>query len=97
MLRHRCARRVDNARGIEPCVARLFHREVGAIEQGFDRRFHALAELAQALVDGARGTPGVARTVATTSRRWWWCNSGMLLNSVLTIAWFDRLGLPRLS
>lgn len=40
--------------------------------------------------------PGVARTVATNSRRWW-RNSGMLLNSVLTIAWFDRLGLPRLS
>ena len=43
---------------------------------------------------GAR--PGVARTVAANGRRWW-RNSGMLLNSVLTIAWFDRLGLPRLS
>jgi RNA-directed DNA polymerase len=41
-------------------------------------------------------TPEVARQVAANSRRWW-CNSGMLLNSVLTIAWFDRLGLPRLS
>jgi RNA-directed DNA polymerase len=40
--------------------------------------------------------PGVARTVAANSRRWW-RNSGMLLNSVLTIAWFDRMGLPRLS
>ena len=40
--------------------------------------------------------PGVARQVAANSRRWW-RNSGMLLNSVLTIAWFDRLGLPRLS
>ena len=40
--------------------------------------------------------PGVARTVAANSRRWW-RNSGFLLNSVLTIAWFDRLGLPRLS
>ena len=43
---------------------------------------------------GAR--PEVARQVAANSRRWW-RNSGMLLNSVLTIAWFDRLGLPRLS
>ena len=39
---------------------------------------------------------GVARAVAANSRRWW-RNSAMLLNSVLTIAWFDRLGLPRLS
>ena len=40
--------------------------------------------------------PEVARQVAANSRRWW-RNSGLLLNSVLTIAWFDRLGLPRLS
>jgi RNA-directed DNA polymerase len=39
---------------------------------------------------------GVARQVAANSRRWW-RNSGMLLNSVLDLAWFDRLGLPRLS
>ena len=39
----------------------------------------------------------VARPVAASSRRWW-RNSGRLLNSVLTIAYFDRLGLlPRLS
>jgi RNA-directed DNA polymerase len=41
-------------------------------------------------------TSGVARQVAANSRRWW-RNSAMLLNSALTIAWFDRLGLPRLS
>jgi RNA-directed DNA polymerase len=41
-------------------------------------------------------SPAVARQVAANSRRWWH-NSGMLLNSVLTVAWFDRLGLPRLS
>ena len=40
--------------------------------------------------------PEVARKVAANSRCWW-RNSGKLLNSVLTIAWFDRLGLPRLS
>jgi RNA-directed DNA polymerase len=34
--------------------------------------------------------------VAANSRRWW-RNSAKLLNSVLTIAYFDRLGLPRLS
>jgi len=38
----------------------------------------------------------VARRIAANSRRWW-RNSGKLLNSVLTIAYFDRLGLPRLS
>ena len=38
----------------------------------------------------------VAKRVAAHSRRWW-RNSAMLLNSVLTIAYFDRLGVPRLS
>ena len=38
----------------------------------------------------------VAKRVAGNSRRWW-RNSGLLLNSVMTVAWFDRLGLPRLS
>jgi RNA-directed DNA polymerase len=38
----------------------------------------------------------VAKRVAVNSRRWW-RNSEMLLNTVLTIAYFDRLGLPRLS
>ena len=38
----------------------------------------------------------VAKQVAANSRRWW-RNSAKLLNSVLTIAYFDRMGLPRLS
>jgi RNA-directed DNA polymerase len=38
----------------------------------------------------------VARRVALHSRRWWH-NSAMLLNSVLTVAYFDRMGVPRLS
>ncbi len=29
--------------------------------------------------------------------RHWWRSSGLLLNTVLSIAYFDRLGLPRLS
>ena len=37
----------------------------------------------------------VARRIAANSRRWW-RNSAKLLNSVLTIRYFDRLGLPRL-
>jgi hypothetical protein len=37
----------------------------------------------------------VAAQVAGNSRRWW-RNSGMLLNSVLNLAWADRLGVPRL-
>jgi hypothetical protein len=45
----------------------------------------------------ALGAPhGVARTVAANSRRWW-RNSAGLLNAVMTIAYFDRLGVPRLS
>ena len=38
----------------------------------------------------------VARRVAGNARRWW-RNAGRLINSVLTIAYFDRLGVPRLS
>jgi RNA-directed DNA polymerase len=38
----------------------------------------------------------VARRIAANSRRWW-RNSAKLLNGVLTIGYFDRLGLPRLS
>ena len=45
----------------------------------------------------ARGAKhDVAKQVAVNSRRWW-RNSAKLLNSVLTIAYFDQLGLPRLS
>ena len=43
------------------------------------------------IYDTATGRP-----VAANSRRWW-CNSGKLLNRVLNLAWFDRLGLARLS
>ena len=38
----------------------------------------------------------VARRVAGNSRCWW-RNSDRLLKTVLTIAYFDRLGVPRLS
>ncbi len=45
----------------------------------------------------ALGAPqGVAQRVAANSRRWW-RNSAKLLNSVLTIDYCDRLGVPRLS
>lgn len=40
--------------------------------------------------------PDVARRIAANSRRWW-RNSGMLLNSVLTLKWMDALGIPRLA
>jgi len=45
---------------------------------------------------GLGAKPEVARQVAANSCRWW-RNSGMLLNSVLTLAWSDKLGMPRLS
>ena len=38
----------------------------------------------------------VAKRVAANSRRWW-RNSDGLLKTVLTIAYFDGLGVPRLS
>ena len=40
--------------------------------------------------------PKVAQLVAANSRRWWH-NSALALNNVLTIAYFDSLGMPRLS
>ena len=40
--------------------------------------------------------PAVAKQVAANSRRWW-RNADRLLKSVFTIAYFDRLGVPRLS
>lgn len=43
---------------------------------------------------GAR--PQHARQVAANSRRWW-RNSGYTLNGLMPIAYFDTLGLPRLS
>ena len=45
----------------------------------------------------AMGAPEeVARRIAANSRRWW-RNSRYLLNAVMPIAFFDRLGVPRLS
>jgi group II intron reverse transcriptase/maturase len=41
-------------------------------------------------------TPNVAQSVAALSYRWW-RNSLTALHHVLTIAYFDRLGMPRLS
>ena len=43
-----------------------------------------------------RAPAAVARQIAANSRRWQ-RNSRCLLNSILTIAYFDRLGMPRLS
>jgi len=40
--------------------------------------------------------PDVAQRVAGNARSWW-RNSGMLLNSVLTIKWADQMGMPRLA
>jgi RNA-directed DNA polymerase len=41
-------------------------------------------------------TRAVAKRIAANSTRWWH-NSAQLLNRVLPIAYFDRLGVPRLS
>lgn len=40
--------------------------------------------------------PSTAKQVAANSRRWW-RNSDRLLKTVMTIGYFDRLGVPRLS
>ena len=40
--------------------------------------------------------PDAAKQVAANNRRWW-RNSNGLIKTVLTIAYFDQLGLPRLS
>ena len=48
---------------------------------------------------GAAGAGSQARRSAESGgqSRCWWRNSGMLLNAVLTLAWADKLGIPRLS
>ena len=49
--------------------------------------------------EGVRSYLGRSRLVGespTASRRWW-RNSNRLLKTVLTIAYFDSLGVPRLS
>ena len=38
----------------------------------------------------------VARRIAVNNRRWW-RNSRMALNGVLSISYFDKLGVPRFS
>jgi RNA-directed DNA polymerase len=55
---------------------------------------HAATILRELTALGAK--PAVANRVAGNARCWW-RNSGMLLNSVLTIRWADRLGVPRLA
>jgi len=40
--------------------------------------------------------PALAQPVAANSRCWW-RNSGMMLSRVLTIGYYDKLGLPRLA
>jgi RNA-directed DNA polymerase len=42
-----------------------------------------------------KAKPEIARQVAANSCRWWH-NSGMLLNAILTLHWFDQLDMPRL-
>ena len=41
-------------------------------------------------------SPGHAASVAARTGRWW-RNAAMALNAILTIAYFDRLGVPRLA
>ncbi|WP_253194502.1 group II intron reverse transcriptase/maturase [Hydrogenophaga sp. A37] len=48
------------------------------------------------VLTGMGATDDVAARVAGNGHRWW-RNSAKLLNSVLTMAYFDGLGLPRLS
>jgi len=69
----------------------LRHR-LRAIQLKHWRRPRAIYRELKAL--GAK--ENVARQVAANSRRWW-RNSDRLLKTVLTIAYFDGLGVPRLS
>ncbi len=45
----------------------------------------------------ALGAPAKVAQLVAANSRCWWRNSRMALNTVLTIAYFDRLGMPRLS
>jgi DNA invertase Pin-like site-specific DNA recombinase len=74
---------VDRARQLGWQEVEVIDEDLG--RSGFFRELRALG-----------ATQGVARRVAANSRSWW-RNSAKLLNSVLTIAHYDRLGVPRLS
>ena len=69
----------------------LRHR-LGAIQLKHWKRSRTIYRELKAL--GAK--ENVARQVAGNSRRWW-RNSDRLLKTVLTIACFGSLGIPRLS
>ena len=66
--------------------------QLRAIQLKHWKRLRAIYRELKAL--GAK--ENVARQVAGNSRRWW-RNSDRLLKTVLTIAYFDGLGVPRLS
>lgn len=47
-------------------------------------------------LQGAQGASTVvAGRIAAHARRWWWNSAGQI-NRVLSVAYFDRLGVPRL-
>ena len=55
---------------------------------------HATGDTGSALLQATLTTENLRR--AFNSRRWW-RNSDRLLKTVMTIAYFDRLGVPRLT
>ena len=67
-------------------------RRVRAIQLKHCKRGPTIYRELQALGASVKG----ARQVAGNASRWW-RNSGRALKSVLTVAYFDRLGVPRFS
>ena len=53
--------------------------------------------LVQAGTAGRGQVIGPRQQRPAAARRCWWCNSDRLLKTALTIAYFDKLGVPRLS
>ena len=84
----------NRIRGVANQGERARNREA-LVTKGKRRRSAAWHDHVQGTA-GAGGRDLEARQVAANSRRWW-RNSGMLLNAVLTLKWFDQLGTPRLS
>ena len=66
-------------------------------------RRHVGKRLAALVINHASGTAYLAGQVADDARRVaansrsWWRNSRLALNRAMPIAYFDRLGVPRLS
>ena len=74
---------------LQPIIDPTFSEHSHGFRPG--RRAHDAVKAARAYVQSGK------RVVVAGNGRRWWRNSDRLLKTTLTIAYFDRMGVPRLS